>query len=120
MRDEMTLRLQQAEQNSENISDIKSFSKAFRNTYENERYIVIAGSSPRKKDLENLLEDIRMKTGNDPEDLFPELHIRKSKSDPGHFMLILEENITFQEARKAREKAIHFGFRSDTFFKRLT
>lgn len=117
MRKEMTLRLQQAEENTENDTLIRSFSKAFRDTYKNEKYIVIAGSSPRQKDLENLLQEIESSTGNNPRDIFPNLYIRKSKNNSDYYMLILEENISFSEAQKVRNKAINYGFRSDTFFR---
>lgn len=119
IRRELTSRLEQAEAKSSDKSELKNLSQAFKATYENEKYIIIAGSSTRKKDLENLLIDIQMKTGNDPKELFPKLYIRVSKKNSNNYMLILEENISYIEAQKARDKAIHFGFRSDTFFRNI-
>lgn len=119
IRSEMTTRLQEMEKTGSQKNQIDNFSKAFKKTYEGESYIVIGGSSPREKDLKNLLIDIEMRTGNDPKEMFPNLYIRKSDKEPHYYMLILEENISFEEARKARDKALHFGFRSDTFFKKL-
>jgi len=92
-----------------------AFVQALEKSYEEERYFVIAGSSPRPKDLEEELFRVKDRIGDHFDELFPNVDIYPPFKGNRNYALVIRANLPFSEAKELQQRAIEMGFREDTF-----
>ena len=119
LREEMIKRFKGIEKVQLTNRNIDNFSNAVIESFEEDRYMVIGGSSPRRIDLEYLIEDVKGKIGiSSYKDLFPNTKIQKSRKHNSLFLVIIQDSLTFTEAQRVRDIAVENGFRDDTFLRK--
>ncbi len=93
----------------------RSFVKAYEKSFGEERYFVIAGSSPRRGDLESELQRVRKEIGDEFNKKFPNAGIYPPAKGNKNFALVLGTSLPYDEAKTLQKDAITMGFRQDTF-----
>lgn len=92
------------------------YAEAIEKTYEEGNYFVIAASSVKRSDVENELERVKGRNGIQVfTKAFPKAEVMAPYSETNHYPLVLGSALPYKEANKLREKAIKYGFRSDTY-----
>lgn len=99
----------------ESESQENAFVKALEESYEKERYFVIAGSSPSYKDLEEELIHVKDQIGDPFDELFPNVDIYPPYEGNRNYALVIGADLPFSEAKELQQRAIEEGFRNDTF-----
>jgi hypothetical protein len=101
-------------------SEQVAFVQALEKSYEEERYFVVAGSSPLPKDLEEELLRVRDKIGDRFDELFPNVNIYPPAKGRRNYALVIGANLSFQEAKELQQRAKEMGFREDTYLWRAS
>lgn len=92
-----------------------AFIQALEKSYDEERYFVIAGSSPRPKDLEEELSRVKNEVGDRFDVLFPNVNIYPPFKGNRNYALVIGADLPFSKAKEVQHRAIEMGFREDTF-----
>ena len=118
IQDEITTKFDQID-SMRSINKNLSLSSALDSLYNKERYIVIAGSSPNKRDLEFLLAKFQDKPNRDFESDFPNAQIISSNQTDGYFILSLGSNFSLKEAKRVKDLSLKYKVRKDIFIRRM-
>jgi hypothetical protein len=78
-------------------------------------YYVIAGSSPRRADLEGELRRVEERVGGSFETMFPLAAIYEPLGNNINYALVVGANLQYDAALELKRRALENGFRSDTF-----
>ena len=101
---------------SGNTESSSSYVDAIEKTYEGNTYWVIAASSVLRTDVENELERVKAKIGQEIfEKEFPNAEVTLPYPGTNHYPLVLGTALPYKVANNLRVKAIEYGFRQDTF-----
>ena len=114
VRGELLAGFERAQKDASVPQDV-AFVQAIEKSYEEERYFVIAGSSPRPKDLEEELIRVRDRIGDHFSELFPGVDILPPVKGNRNYALVIGADLPFAEAKELQQRARETGFREDTF-----
>jgi len=78
-------------------------------------YYVIAGSSPRRSDLDSELSNVKGSVGETFDTEFPMAGVYPPLGNNINHALVVGANLGYNEALELKNKAIEYGFRDDTF-----
>lgn len=95
--------------------DQVDFAEAIEESYRDERYFVVAGTSPRHRDLVEELNRVRDQLGEEFDRLFPGVRICPPSKGNRHYAIVIGFDMPFNDAQGLREQAVRMGFREDTF-----
>ena len=95
--------------------DARPMIEAYQQARADQRYYVIAGSSPVELDLERELRSVRDEVGDEFDDLFPNVKIYPPLGRNTNYALVIDGNLSREDATDLKQRAMKDGFRDDTF-----
>lgn len=119
VRSELLASIEKAQKEAPGSQEV-AFVEALEKSYEKERYFVIAGSSPRPKDLEEELFRVKNRIGDRFDELFPDVKIYPPLKGNRNYALVIGAYLPFSAAKELQQRATKMGFREDTFLWRAS